>query len=308
MHSIEKTTQENTKIAIRVSVLTIIVNLILSVFKLAAGLLAHSSAMVSDAIHSASDVFSTFIVIVGIKISSKEQDTKHPYGHERLECIAAIVLAMVLAITGFGIGLSSIKNIRLGLNGELAIPGTFALIAAFISIGVKEWMYWYTRAAAKKINSSSMMADAWHHRSDSLSSLGSLIGIGGAMLGFPILDPIASIIICFMILKVAYDIINETINKLIDTACSSEICDEITNIVLEQPGVIAIDELKTRTFASKFYVDIEISADGNLTLFQAHDIAEKIHDAIEQHFPEAKHCMVHVNPQASYCVLGKPIS
>lgn len=308
MHSIEKTTSENTKIAIQVSVLTIIVNLILSIFKLAAGLFAHSTAMVSDAIHSASDVFSTFIVIIGVKISSKEQDTKHPYGHERLECIAAIVLAMVLSITGIGIGLSAIKNIKLGLNGQLVIPGAFALIAALVSIAVKEWMYWYTRAAAKKINSSSMMADAWHHRSDSLSSIGSLIGIGGAMLGFAILDPIASIVICFMILKVSYDIVNETINKLIDTACSNEIYDEITSIALSQQGVIGIDELKTRQFASKFYVDIEISADGNLTLFQAHDIAEKIHDAIEQRFPDAKHCMVHVNPQANYCVVGKTIA
>ncbi|MEG0368335.1 MAG: cation diffusion facilitator family transporter [Coprobacillus sp.] len=300
--------QENSKIAIQVSILTIVVNTILSIFKLIAGLLGNSTAMVSDAIHSASDVFSTFIVIIGIKISSKEKDTLHPYGHERLECIAAIVLALVLAITGIGIGISAIKNIQLSLNSKLTITGMLPLMAAFISIAVKEWMYWYTRAAAKKINSSSMMADAWHHRSDSLSSIGSLIGVGGAMLGFTILDPIASIVICFMILKVAYDIINETINKLIDTSCSDEICNAITEIVLSQSGVIAIDELKTRMFASKFYVDIEICADGNLTLFQAHDIAEKVHDAIEQHFPDAKHCMVHVNPQAKYCVVGKYIT
>ena len=171
------------KVANKVSIITIIGNVILSVIKLLAGIIAHSTAMISDAIHSASDVFSTFVVIIGIKLSSKEPDKEHPYGHERLECVAAIILAMVLFITGLGIGFEALKNILHGNYSDLQIPGILALIAAIVSIVSKEAMYWYTRYYAKKIDSSALMADAWHHRSDAFSSIGALIGIGGARLG-----------------------------------------------------------------------------------------------------------------------------
>jgi len=187
------------KIAERVSYITIAVNCILSVFKLIAGFLAHSGAMISDAVHSASDVFSTIIVIIGVRLSTKESDKEHPYGHERLECVAAIVLAMILFITGLSIGSQAITIIVSGEYQDLQAPGLLALIAAVMSIVVKEAMYWYTRFYAKKIDSGAMMADAWHHRSDAFSSIGSFIGILGAMLGFPVLDPIAAVVICFFI-------------------------------------------------------------------------------------------------------------
>lgn len=284
------------KVAMKVSFVSIVTNVILSVFKLFAGIFAHSGAMVSDAIHSASDVFSTFVVIIGIKISSKESDKEHPYGHERMECVAAIVLATILAITGLGIGSSAAEKLIAGHYETLVVPGTLALIAAILSIVVKEAMFWYTRIHAKRIDSGALMADAWHHRSDALSSVGALIGIGGAQLGFPVMDAIASLVICIFILKAAYDIFKDAISKMVDRACDEETEEQLKNCALAQDGVLGIDLLHTRTFGNKIYVDIEISADGSMSLFEAHNIAEQVHDSIEQSFPKVKHIMVHVNP------------
>ena len=293
---IDEITQKDKKIAMRVSVVSIIVNIGLSVFKLIAGIFAASGAMISDAIHSASDVFSTFIVMIGINISAKKPDKEHQYGHERLECVASIILAVVLAETGLGIGINGLNKIFGGNYDSLEIPGLLALIAAIVSIVVKEWMFWYTRAAAKKINSGALMADAWHHRSDALSSIGAFIGILGARLGFPILDPIASVVICIFIIKAALDIFKDAIDKMIDKSCDKETVEKITAVILEQNGVEGIDDLKTRLFGTKIYVDVDISADGDISLKQAHNIAEEVHTSIEQNFPTVKHCMVHVNP------------
>lgn len=298
LNSEEKTIQE-TKIAMRVSLVSIAVNIALSLFKFLAGIFASSGAMISDAIHSASDVFSTIIVIIGVRISAKQADTKHQYGHERLECVASIILAVILAETGLGIGISGIKTILSGNYDNLQIPGILALIAALVSIAVKEWMFWYTRAAAKKINSGAVMADAWHHRSDALSSIGAFIGIFGARLGFPILDPIASVVICIFIVKAAFDIFKDAIDKMIDKSCDTETVNKITTIILEQDGVQKIDELKTRLFGTKIYVDVEIAANGEISLSEAHKVAEEVHLAIETEFPTVKHCMVHVNPVES---------
>ena len=283
-------------IAMRVSTVSIIVNLALSLFKLIAGIAAHSGAMVSDAVHSASDVFSTFIVMIGVTISGKESDKEHPYGHERLECVASLLLAMVLALTGLGIGKTGVEKILGGEAAGLAVPGLLALIAAVSSVAVKEWMYWYTRAAAKKINSGALMADAWHHRSDALSSIGAFIGILGSRMGYPILDPIASLVICLFSLKAAYDIFQDALAKMVDKACPEEVVNQMREIILAQEGVEGIDDIKTRLFGAKMYVDVEISVDGDKTLRAAHEIANRVHDAIEDAFPEVKHCMVHENP------------
>ena len=292
----EKLIRSNEKLAMEVSKNSIIANLVLSIFKLFAGIVANSGAMVSDAVHSASDVFSTFIVIIGVKISSKEADEKHQYGHERLECVASIVLAIILCGTGIAIGLTGAKKIIAGGSSNLMVPGVLALVAAILSIAVKEGMYWYTRGAAVKINSDALMADAWHHRSDALSSVGSLVGILGARLGFPILDPVASVVICIFIVKAAIDIFRSSIDKMTDSSCDEKITDEMKTVILASDGVLRLDEIKTRQFGSKIYVDIEISADGNKTLSEAHNIAENVHCAIEKDFPTVKHCMVHVNP------------
>jgi len=283
--------------ATKVSMVSIIGNIILSVLKLIAGIVAKSQAMISDAVHSSSDVFSSIIVIVGVKISSKESDKEHPYGHERLECVAAIVLATILSITGIGIGYFAVAKIIHGDYQSMEIPGVLALVAAIVSILVKEAMYWYTRYHAKRIDSNALMADAWHHRSDALSSVGALIGIGFARIGFPIMEPIASIVICIFILKASIDIFKDAIDKMVDKACSSEFEEELTEFVLKQDGVLGIDLLHTRMFGNKIYVDLEISADGEKPLKETHAIAEKVHDNLEINYPKIKHIMVHVNPK-----------
>lgn len=284
------------KVAMRVSFVSIIVNVVLSAFKLLAGIFAHSGAMVSDAIHSASDVFSTFVVIIGIRMAGKASDKEHPYGHERMECVAAIVLATVLAVTGLGIGYAAVSKIISSNYENVAVPGVVALIAAIVSIAAKEGMYWYTRIYAKKIDSSALMADAWHHRSDALSSVGALIGIEGARLGFPIADAVASLCICFFIEKAAYDIFKDAVDKMVDKACDEVLENELKRCALAQEGVLGVDLLRTRVFGNKIYVDIEISANGEESLREAHNIAEHVHDAIEENFAKVKHIMVHVNP------------
>ena len=283
------------KTAMKVSIISIIANVVLAAFKLVAGVFAHSGAMISDAIHSASDVFSTFVVMIGIKIASKEPDEEHPYGHERMECVAAIILATILCITGLGIGKNALSNIT-GNSGEMAVPGVLALIAAIVSIIVKETMFWYTRHYAKMIDSGALMADAWHHRSDALSSIGAFIGIIFARMGYVMMDSIACLVICVFIVKAAYDIFKDAIDKMVDKSCSLEVEAEIRTIVMSVDGVKGIDSLSTRLFGNKMYVDIEIRADGEKTLNETHEIAEAVHDSIEAQFEKVKHIMVHVNP------------
>ena len=279
------------KTAMKVSIVSVIWNLLLSAGKLFAGIFANSGAMISDAVHSASDVFSTIIVMIGVKISGKDSDNDHPYGHERLECVAAIILATVLAATGIGIGYGAVVKIMAG-DYNVEMPG----ILAVVSILVKELMFWYTRYYAKQIDSSALMADAWHHRSDSLSSIGALIGIIGARLGFGIMEPLASVVICIFIEKAAYDIFMDAVNKMVDKSCDDETMEKIKACAMNIPGVENIDLLRTRVFGNKIYVDMEIAADGNKTLDETHAVAERVHDAIEKEFPKVKHIMVHVNP------------
>ena len=287
---------QNKNTAMRVSVVSIVWNVVLSLFKLIAGIVGHSGAMISDAVHSASDVFSTFVVILGVNIASRQSDEDHQYGHDRLECVAAIILAVVLFATGIGIGIGGVNKILGRDFGNTEIPGMIALAAAVVSIGVKAAMFWYTRAAAKKINSGALMADAWHHRSDALSSVGAFVGILGARMGFPVLDPLASVVICIFIAKAAYDIFKDAIDKMVDKSCDEETERAMREVILKQAGVQRVDMLHTRLFGARIYVDIEISADGEMTLREGHEIAQEVHDRIEEEFPLVKHCMVHVNP------------
>lgn len=303
----ETMTMEQT--AMRVSKTSILVNTLLSLLKLAAGILASSEAMVSDAVHSASDVFSTFVVIIGIRMAGKKADKEHPYGHERMECVAAILLSAVLTVTGAGIGFSGLRKIVSGSVEEITVPGVLAMAAAVLSVIVKEWMFWYTRRNAKKVNSGALMADAWHHRSDSLSSVGAFIGIIGARLGFPMMDPLASVIICLFIFQAAYEIFKDAIDKMVDKSCDDETEQKIRALTLRQQGVMRVDALHTREFGNKIYVDLEIAADGHLSLNESHEIAENVHDEIEKAFPLIKHIMIHVNPYMNrkmvYNLLGE---
>lgn len=288
--------QSSKKIIMRVSNISIVVNVLLSAIKFVVGVIANSGAMISDAIHSVSDVFSTIIVMIGANAAAKDPDQEHPYGHDRMECIAAIVLAIVLFITGIGVGITGVKKIFGGNYGDLAVPGALALVAAVISIVVKEGMFWYTRFYGKKVDSTALLADAWHHRSDALSSVGSFIGILGARLGFPICDPLASVVICLFIVKAAYNICKEALDKMADKSCDDETERKMSDLIKSQEGVISLDLLMTRMFGSKLYVDVEIGADENTPLRDSHAIAENVHNAIEANFPKVKHCMVHVNP------------
>ena len=282
------------KTAVRVSTVSIISNIILSLLKLIAGIVGRSMAMLSDAIHSLSDVFGSIIVIIGVKMSKKEEDRDHQYGHDRMECLASLALGAILFLTGTLLIYEGIKKISVG--EDISTPGTIALIAAIVSIVAKEGMYWYTKIAADKIHSDALRAEAWHHRSDALSSIGSLIGVAGAMLGVKILDPVMAGIIGLVIIKVSYDIVKEAVDKMVDKACDDETVRAMEELVLNVEGVEGLDLIKTRMFGTKMYVDIEISADGDLLLKQSHEIAEAVHDNIEKQFADVKHCTVHVNP------------
>ena len=298
------------KIAMEVSQKSLIVNVALSAIKFIAGVVANSGsaikfiagvvansgAMISDAIHSASDVFSTIIVMIGVKLSAKAEDKDHPYGHERLECVAAIILAMLLFLTGFFIGYDSVQKILSAETETLAVPGTLAVVAAVISIFVKEAMFWYTRHFARLIKSEALMADAWHHHSDALSSVGALLGIVGARMGLPVLDPVAGLFICFFIAKAAFDIFKDAIEKMVDHNCDDAFENALREKILSYSEIHSIDLMKTREFGNRVYIELEISVNGQLPLIEAHEIAEKLHDDIEKNFPSVKHIMIHLNP------------
>lgn len=277
----------------RISIISIILNLLLSMFKFFVGVLGHSSAMIADAIHSLSDIVTTIAVIIGLKISSKEADDEHPYGHERFEAITSKILATLLFLTGIFIGYKAIYSI---FTGNYVAPNIIAIYGALVSIIVKEWMYRYTIKGAKKINSASLEADAWHHRSDALSSIGSFIGILGAKLKFPILDPIASIIICSIIVKVSFDIYMRSVEALIDHAADKQLINSIQKTVISFNEIMEIKSLKTRLHGSSIYVDIEVGISSELSFRKAHSIGEMVHKSVEDLDHRIIHCNVTINP------------
>ena len=288
------------KITNQMAFVGILGNVFLAVFKLIAGIVGPSTAMISDFVHTLSDVFATFIAYIGVVLSRKKADDKHPYGHERIECVASLILSFILFATGIEIGKNCLGAIIDGSYKQLATPGMLAVIAALVSIVTKEAMFWYTMYYARKLRSSAFKADAWHHRSDALSSIGALIGIVGARHGFPVLDQVAGILICLMIMWVAIEIFRGAIDKMLDTSADREVETQIKDMVYnfsrdENLG-IGVDLLRTRTFGERVYVEMEINADGTMTLQQSHDIAERVHDKIEKEFPDVKHVMIHVNP------------
>ncbi len=292
----DERTNSNRATAIRVSAISVIVNALLAAFKLLFGLLAHSEALVSDAANSASDVFFTLIVMGGVILSSRASDHDHTYGHERIESVASILLAVILFTVGVGIGYRGISKVISSARGAQNVPGIAALFAAAVSAAVKLIMFRYTYAAAKKTNSSALLADAYNHRSDVLASAGGFIGILGARLGVPVMDPLAAVVICLFIIRAAFSVFKDAMNKLVDKSCDSKTLQKMEEVILSTPGVIGVDEIKTRLFGPRIYVDIEIVCDGSLSLHASHEIAEAVHRRIEKAFADVKHCMVHVNP------------
>lgn len=282
----------------KMSFVSVAGNAVLSGFKFFAGVTGNSGAMISDSIHSFSDVITTLIAWIGVKASKKEADAAHPYGHERIECIASLLLGIVLLGTGLGVGQVGLENIFSGNYQALAVPSAIALVAAVVSIVSKEAMYWYTRYYANLIHSSAFLADAWHHRSDAFSSIGSLIGIAGAMMGYPVLDSVASVVICLFIVKASYDILKDGVVKLLDTSCGESYDKKMADYISGQEGVVCVDSLRSRMFGNKVYIDLEIQVDGEKSLREAHQVAERIHDDVEKTFPDVKHIMIHLNPTA----------
>ena len=285
---------ENYKLGLKTSIVTIIINVVLSAIKIIAGVIGKSSAMLADGVHTLSDVLTTFVVLIGLKISSKEADEKHPYGHEKYEPVFAKLLSILLGATGLFIGYEGIQALK---GGNIQTPGKIALVAAIISIISKEGMYWYTVKVARKIKSLSMEADAWHHRSDAFSSIGTFVGILGARMGLKILDPIGAIIVSVFIIKVGVDLYIKSIKGLVDEAADNETIVKIKDLAFSVDGVKDIKNLKTRIFGNKIYVDIEILVDGSISVEKGHEIAEEVHDLIEGNIEEVKHCMVHVEPE-----------
>lgn len=282
----------------RLSLTGIVGNAALSAFKLFAGVAGQSSAMVSDAAHSLSDVLATLIALVGVLLSRRAADDDHPYGHERFESVAALLLGLILLATGGLIGKAGLEDLLSGNDARRGGPGLIALVAAVVSIAVKEAMYWYTRRCALRLDSAAFMADAWHHRSDALSSVGSLIGIVGARTGYPALDPAAGVAICLVIVAVALRTTRDALGQLLDTSCGRSYDRELENFIAAQEGVVRVDLLRTRRFGNRVYVDLEIAVDGDTSLRKAHSVAERVHLRVEQRFSGVKHIMIHVNPTA----------
>ncbi|WP_052295853.1 cation diffusion facilitator family transporter [Parasphaerochaeta coccoides] len=269
-------------------------NALLSIAKLVAGIMGGSAALVSDAVNSLGDVASSLLVIGGVAVSRKQADREHQYGHEKAESIVSLFLALALVGGGIFIG---IRGVELLLNPEsIVIPTLLPLAVAAGTMVSKEVLYRYTKRVAKATGSSSLEATAWDHRSDVFSALGVFVGILGARLGMPVLEPIASLLICLLILKAGVHVLMESINVLLDASVDEKTRASLKSAIKSINGVLGIDLLKTRRTGFGYYVEVEIRCDSELSLRAAHNIAEDVHHSIEHQFPCAKHVTVHVNP------------
>lgn len=283
----------NYKEGIVLSLWTLGLNFLLGSVKLAAGLWGRSSAMVADAAHSYSDCASTVAVIAGLKMASKSADDDHPYGHEKYELIFANILSILLGLTAVKIGYDALMVIA---HGSYQVPGLAPLLAAVFSVAVKEVMYRLTLRKAKKIGSVAMEADAWHHRSDALSSVGAFVGILGARLGLPVLDPVTGLLVSILVLKVAIDLYRKSVSGLVDSSTDAETVTRIQQLLADMDGIEEVSGLKTRVFGASAYADVTIKVDGAMTVEEGHDIATLAHNKIEANLPKIKHIMVHIEP------------
>lgn len=285
----------------KVTIIGSVVNLLLLVFKFAAGILGHSAAMLADAVHSLSDFVTDVIVIVFVRISNKPQDKGHDYGHGKYETLATAIIGLLLLIVGFGIlwnGATSIYTFLRG--GKLEEPGMVALIAAVVSIVLKEIIYRYTVAKGKKLNSQAVVANAWHHRSDVLSSVGTAVGIGGAILlgeHWRVLDPIAAVIVSFFIMKVAVQLLIPCVDELLEKSLPDEVEKEIEQALLSFPGVSEPHHLRTRRIGSYCAIEVHVRMDGQITLEEAHNTATAIERKLKEMFGEGTLINIHVEPK-----------
>lgn len=284
----------------RVTIIGSIVNLLLLIFKFIAGFAGHSSAMIADAVHSLSDFFSDIVVIVMVRLSAKPEDKDHDYGHGKYETLASLIVGLMLAIVGLGIFYNGVSTTIAFFNGEsIRQPSWIALIAAIVSIFAKEGIYRYTIYKERAIHSSALIANAWHHRSDALTSVAALVGIGGAMIlgsKWAVLDPIAAAVVSIFIIKAAYDLIKPNLDELLEKALSEEQKQGISKIVLDTPGVVGMHRLRTRRVGNNLAIELHIKMDGNMSLRQAHEIATEVEKRLKQAYGNDIHTGIHMEP------------
>ena len=269
-------------------------NIFLAFIKIIAGILGKSSVMIADGLHSASDIITSMGVLIGNYISSKPFDKEHNYGHEKAETLVSFLLSIILVGVALSIGYEASKSL-FNIEG-IAIPTLLPLVVSIISILIKEYQYRITIRIAKKINSPALKADAWHHRSDALSSIAAFVGIGGAMLGFKILEPLASIVVALFVCKVGYDILKNAVTELMDVSIDETYENEIKKIAQLTEGVMNLGSLRTRKHGASAYVDLVICVDGKLTVTSGHDIATNLEKKIQNDINIVKGITVHVEP------------
>ena len=276
------------------------VNATLVVFKFVAGIFGHSSAMIADAVHSLSDFATDIVVLIFVKISHKPKDKSHDYGHGKYETLATTLIGAVLFLVAVGIFIEGAKKIALWSNGDtLTMPGRLALWAALASIILKEIIFQYTNRKAKRLNSQALKANAWHHRSDALSSIGTAIGIGGALIGgerWAVLDPIASLVVGILIIKVAFDLIKNGVGDLMEQSLPDDVENEIMEIVKSVPEVVEPHELCTRRIGNRYAIEMHILMNGNTPLKDAHDKASEIENLLKERYGDDTHIVIHVEP------------
>ena len=277
-----------------------VVNVVLLVFKFVAGILGHSAAMVADAVHSLSDFVTDIIVLVFVHISGKPEDKSHDYGHGKYETLAMTIIGMALLVVAIGIVYSGLTKIMAWIGGEqLEAPGMLALWAALLSIVLKEAVYHYSMVKARQLHSQALEANAWHHRSDALSSIGTAIGIGGAILlgqRWTVLDPVASVIVGMFIVKVAIDLLRDGIGDLMEQSLPEEVENEMLQLVASLPGVVKPHDLRTRRIGNHYAIELHILMDGDISLREAHEKASEVEDLLRHQYGDETHVAVHVEP------------
>lgn len=284
----------------KVTIVGSIVNFLLLVFKFFAGIAGHSAAMLADAVHSLSDFITDIVVIVFVRIAGKPEDKGHDYGHGKYETLATAIIGLLLLCVGFGIfwnGASSIYTFLRG--GQLESPGVVALVAALVSIVSKEILYQYTVIQGKKLNSQAVIANAWHHRSDALSSIGTAIGIGGAILlgdHWRVLDPVAAVVVSFFIMKVSVRLLIPCVDELLEKSLPEDVEKEIEQTVLSFPGVSQRHHLRTRRIGNYYAIELHVRMDGKITLEEAHSTATAIENKLKEMFGKGTHVGIHVEP------------
>lgn len=294
------TSNEREKEIYKVTIVGSFVNFLLLIFKFVSGIVGHSAAMIADAVHSLSDFVTDILVLVFVKISSKPADKDHRYGHGKFETLATAIIGAVLMAVGIGIFYQGATSIYAVYNGQvLPSPGYIALIAAAVSIVSKEAVYWYTVIKGKKLNSQAVVANAWHHRSDAFSSMGTLLGIGGAILGgekWAVLDPIAAVVVSIFIVKVAISILNGSLQELLEHALPKTVQEEIKQLILSVDGVSEPHHLRTRRVGSNYAIEVHIRMDGNLSLNEAHHITSLVEKKLKEKYGEGTNLSVHAEP------------